>query len=99
MPTRRVPLKAIDQSRMRDQETTAEEVQAPLKSLDIDDFAASPWIGLHFRHEMLLHHRHELIGAASQGVTWKARLPSQAKRRCNSTIPWWQACLKPGKRS
>lgn len=61
MPTRRVPPKARDQSRVRDQETWAEDLQAPLKWLDIDDFAASPWIGLHYRHEMLLHHRHELL--------------------------------------
>lgn len=27
----------------------------------IDDYAASPWIGLHYRHELLLHCNHELL--------------------------------------
>lgn len=27
----------------------------------IDDYFASPWIGLHYRHEFLLHCRHELL--------------------------------------
>ena len=27
----------------------------------IDAFGASPWVGLHYRHEFLLHHRHELL--------------------------------------
>lgn len=31
------------------------------RGLDIDAFMASPWIGLHYRHEFLLHHRHELL--------------------------------------
>ena len=31
----------------------------------IDAFGASPWVGLHYRHEFLLHHRHELL--AHQG--------------------------------
>ena len=30
-------------------------------ALDIDELVASPWIGLHYRHEFLLHHRHELL--------------------------------------
>ena len=30
-------------------------------ALDIDEIVASPWIGLHYRHEFLLHHRHELL--------------------------------------
>lgn len=29
------------------------------EAYDIDAFAASPWIGLHYKHEFLLHHRHE----------------------------------------
>ena len=30
-------------------------------ALDIDEIVASPWTGLHYRHEFLLHHRHELL--------------------------------------
>lgn len=33
-------------------------------ALDIDEIVASPWIGLHYRHEFLLHHRHELLEPA-----------------------------------
>lgn len=29
--------------------------------VDIDQIVASPWIGLHYRHEFLLHHRHESL--------------------------------------
>lgn len=28
---------------------------------DIDEFNSSPWTGLHYRHEFMLHHRHELL--------------------------------------
>lgn len=28
---------------------------------DIDDIIASPWIGLHYRHEFLLLYRHESL--------------------------------------
>lgn len=27
----------------------------------IDDLSASPWAGLHYRHEFLLHYQHELL--------------------------------------
>jgi hypothetical protein len=27
----------------------------------IDELAASPWVGLHYRHEFLLHYKHELL--------------------------------------
>ena len=33
----------------------------PRRDFDIDELIASPWIGLHYRHEFLLHHRHELL--------------------------------------
>jgi hypothetical protein len=34
----------------------------PLRQpLGIDELAASPWIGLHYRHEFLLHYKHELL--------------------------------------
>jgi len=28
---------------------------------DIDDVVASPWIGLHYKHELLLHYKHESL--------------------------------------
>lgn len=27
----------------------------------IDDYGAAPWIGMHYRHEFLLHCNHELL--------------------------------------
>jgi len=37
--------------------------------INIDDVIASPWIGLHYRHELLLHYRHEeLESPAQQGL-------------------------------
>ena len=32
---------------------------------DIDDIIASPWIGLHYKHEFLLHYRHESLELAN----------------------------------
>jgi len=31
------------------------------QAFGIDDYAASPWLGLHYRHELLLHCNHELL--------------------------------------
>lgn len=39
----------------------AEEKSNHRLPLFIDDICASPWIGLHYRHEFLLHLRHELL--------------------------------------
>ncbi|SLK14274.1 hypothetical protein [Arthrobacter sp. P2b] len=45
------------------------EVAAVKNSLqlpaDIDDIIASPWIGLHYKHEFLLHYRHESLELAN----------------------------------
>jgi hypothetical protein len=30
-------------------------------AVDIDELVASPWTGLHHRHEFLLHHMHEFL--------------------------------------
>lgn len=38
-----------------------ERASAPRQPVNIDDLVASPWVGLHYRHEFLLHHRHELL--------------------------------------
>ncbi|NYD79671.1 hypothetical protein BJY19_003404 [Arthrobacter cupressi] len=35
--------------------------EAYARAFGIDDFCASPWIGLHYRHEFLLHCNHELL--------------------------------------
>jgi hypothetical protein len=36
--------------------------EAPIvQNFGIDDYFASPWIGLHYRHEFLLHCNHELL--------------------------------------
>jgi hypothetical protein len=41
---------------------SAREAHSPSQlSLEIDEITASPWIGLHYRHEFLLHHRHEML--------------------------------------
>ena len=37
------------------------KVRESLKAFDIDELITSPWVGLHYRHEFLLHHRHELL--------------------------------------
>jgi hypothetical protein len=37
------------------------DIGAQLHAFDMDELIASPWLGLHYRHEFLLHHRHELL--------------------------------------
>lgn len=44
-----------------------EELPEPRQSIDIDEVCASPWVGLHYRHEFLLHHRHELLVPQPEG--------------------------------
>jgi hypothetical protein len=65
MPRRRVPLDSTPQrefgSGAPDWTTSAEEPPAPLQAMNIDEVTASPWIGLHYKHEFLLHYRHELL--------------------------------------
>jgi hypothetical protein len=46
---------------LRNQASCAEEVPSERHIFDIDELAASPWVGLHYKHEFLLHHRHELL--------------------------------------
>jgi hypothetical protein len=36
-----------------------EGARSPRRDTTIDDLITSPWIGLHFRHELLLHYKHE----------------------------------------
>jgi hypothetical protein len=65
MPRRRNLPRGILQkafrSRPPDRASCAEEEPAALQAVDIDALSASPWIGLHYRHEFLLHYRHELL--------------------------------------
>lgn len=48
-------------SAVSDPTPRAEEAPAPRQAINIDELSASPWIGLHYRHEFLLHYRHELL--------------------------------------
>lgn len=63
MPRRRVTPSGLAQAALRSlmphRNVCAKAV--PLQSFSIDEYAASPWIGLHYRHEFLLHYRHELL--------------------------------------
>ena len=67
MPRRRVPPHTNTdpqyafRSRMADRAISETEKLAPSKAINIDDFNASPWLGLHYRHELLLHHKHESL--------------------------------------
>jgi hypothetical protein len=48
-------------SRVPRQNFYAEEAPVPVLDFGIDEYSASPWIGLHYKHEFLLHYRHELL--------------------------------------
>jgi len=65
MPRRRVPLDSTPQRAIGtgapDWPTRPEEAPTPLKAINIDELTESPWIGLHYKHEFLLHYRHELL--------------------------------------
>jgi hypothetical protein len=39
----------------------AEEAAAPQQVINLDALHASPWVGLHYRHEFLLHYQHERL--------------------------------------
>ena len=45
----------------RPNETKGGEEATIAHAFGIDDYFASPWIGLHYRHEFLLHCHHELL--------------------------------------
>ena len=65
MPKRRVPRKYPLHKTFRysvpDRTLGSEETPVPRQAINIDELTASPWIGLHYRHEFLLHYRHELL--------------------------------------
>lgn len=65
MPRRRVlphnPAQKAFQPGVPQRVLRAEEARAPRQALNIDELTASPWIGLHYKHEFLLHYKHELL--------------------------------------
>lgn len=62
MLRRRVPAK-IQQAVHANapQPTFDPEARKPHQIVNIDELCTSPWIGLHYRYEFMLHHRHELL--------------------------------------
>lgn len=42
------------------------DIRTQLHASDIDELNASPWLGLHYTHEFLLHHRHELLERSAE---------------------------------
>ena len=64
MPQDRAPHNRIRQAAVRffpSAPPQTSENSATREFPNIDAFDAAPWIGLHYRHEFLLHHRHELL--------------------------------------
>jgi hypothetical protein len=66
MPRRRALRSSLARSTSRpgvpDRSTCAEATPARREAFDIDELTTSPWIGLHYRYEFLLHYKHELLG-------------------------------------
>lgn len=56
-----IPAPKASRSGIQDWTSSAEEARAPRSDLGIDELAASPWVGLHYRHEYMLHYRHESL--------------------------------------
>ncbi|MBT8163270.1 MULTISPECIES: hypothetical protein [Arthrobacter] len=55
------------------------------QGIDIDSYIATPWAGLNYRHESLLHVRHEsLEGATGTGLT--SSIPEEIKAILAMTI-------------
>lgn len=48
-------------SRLRDRTHATDEAPDTRQLFNLDEFAVSPWIGLHYRYEFLLHHSHHLL--------------------------------------
>jgi hypothetical protein len=68
MPQDRAPHNRIRQGAVRSFPSAppqTHQASAAPEIPNIDAFGTSPWVGLYYRHEFLLHHRHELL--ASQG--------------------------------
>ena len=64
MPRHRTVLPSVVQTALpppRSSQTRDVEAAPYAQAFGIDDYAASPWIGLHYRHEFLLHCNHELL--------------------------------------
>ncbi len=56
------------QSEMLARGPCADEARVHQDAFNIDELAASPWMGLHYRHEFLIHYLNELLekSAASE---------------------------------
>jgi hypothetical protein len=64
MPRNRIALPSVVQTALpprRPNQIMGAEEAPSRQSFGIDDYFASPWIGLHYRHEFLLHCNHELL--------------------------------------
>lgn len=65
MPSPRVAHKGPTQASVRSHgpghSIYTDDAPAPVQDFGIDEYSASPWIGLHYKHEFLLHYRHELL--------------------------------------
>jgi hypothetical protein len=64
MPRRRIAVHSGAQTALppgRPNQGLGAEEALIAQAFGIDDYAASPWIGLHYRHELLLHCNHELL--------------------------------------
>ncbi|WP_104062238.1 hypothetical protein [Arthrobacter sp. 4R501] len=48
-------------SRLLDRIQCTKEAADTRQLINIDELIASPWIGLHYRYEFLLHHSHQLL--------------------------------------
>jgi hypothetical protein len=64
MPRRRIALRSAAQTPLQPHTPNQSSGvdKAPFAhAFGIDDYAASPWLGLHYRHELMLHCNHELL--------------------------------------
>lgn len=60
VPPTSLALKAL-RSRLRNPEQDTDNPPENRHLFNLDELAASPWIGLHYKHEFLLHHSHHLL--------------------------------------
>lgn len=55
------PAQKGNQFGLPDPTVLADETPVSRPTFNIDDICASPWVGLHHRHEFLLHYKHEML--------------------------------------
>lgn len=65
MPKHQIPpstlARTAPQPGTPEQGTFRKKAPAQPSPFNIDDFITLPWIGLHYRHEFMLQHSHELL--------------------------------------